>query len=106
MPKHVQIVVTLIDRLVQPAGVGPSRHEVLEGFHLLDRSREHGEESRLLLAEKRHREALVLVDEIQQLLTCTTLGELRAIAQGLEHWCSRHHVEKIADLTGKLETGN
>jgi len=28
------------------------------------------------------------------------------IAQGLEHWCSRHHVEKITDLTGKLETGN
>jgi len=26
------------------------------------------------------------------------------IAKGLENWCARHHVEKVADLTGKLDT--
>ncbi|MBT9332824.1 dihydroorotate dehydrogenase [Paracidobacterium acidisoli] len=26
------------------------------------------------------------------------------IAHGLEHWCSRHHVAKVTDLTGKLDT--
>lgn len=26
------------------------------------------------------------------------------IAKGLESWCTRHHVDKIADLTGKLDT--
>ena len=26
------------------------------------------------------------------------------IAKGLESWCARHHVEKIGDLTGKLDT--
>ncbi|WP_446745854.1 dihydroorotate dehydrogenase [Silvibacterium acidisoli] len=26
------------------------------------------------------------------------------IARGLEHWCARHHVERAADLTGKLDT--
>jgi dihydroorotate dehydrogenase (NAD+) catalytic subunit len=26
------------------------------------------------------------------------------IAKGLENWCMRHHVEKVADLTGKLDT--
>jgi len=25
------------------------------------------------------------------------------IAKGLEHWCVRHHVEKAAELTGKME---
>ncbi len=27
------------------------------------------------------------------------------IAHGLEHWCVRHHVERVADLTGALEMG-
>lgn len=26
------------------------------------------------------------------------------IAKGLESWCTRHHVEKVGDLTGKLDT--
>jgi dihydroorotate dehydrogenase (NAD+) catalytic subunit len=26
------------------------------------------------------------------------------IAKGLESWCTRHHVEKVTDLTGKLDT--
>jgi dihydroorotate dehydrogenase (NAD+) catalytic subunit len=26
------------------------------------------------------------------------------IAKGLESWCTRHHVEKAGDLTGKLDT--
>lgn len=26
------------------------------------------------------------------------------IAHGLEHWCMRHHIEKVTDLTGKLDT--
>jgi dihydroorotate dehydrogenase (NAD+) catalytic subunit len=26
------------------------------------------------------------------------------IARGLESWCVRHHVERVADLTGKLNT--
>lgn len=26
------------------------------------------------------------------------------IAKGLESWCTRHHVEKVSDLTGKLDT--
>jgi dihydroorotate dehydrogenase (NAD+) catalytic subunit len=26
------------------------------------------------------------------------------IAKGLESWCTRHHIEKVSDLTGKLDT--
>jgi len=26
------------------------------------------------------------------------------IAKGLESWCTRHHVEKVEELTGKLDT--
>jgi dihydroorotate dehydrogenase (NAD+) catalytic subunit len=26
------------------------------------------------------------------------------IAQGLEHWCTRHHIERVASLTGTLDT--
>jgi dihydroorotate dehydrogenase (NAD+) catalytic subunit len=26
------------------------------------------------------------------------------IAKGLEHWCVRHHVEKVSELTGAIET--
>jgi dihydroorotate dehydrogenase (NAD+) catalytic subunit len=26
------------------------------------------------------------------------------IAKGLESWCTRHHIEKVGDLTGKLDT--
>ncbi len=26
------------------------------------------------------------------------------IATGLEHWCSRHHIEKVASLTGAIDT--
>ena len=28
------------------------------------------------------------------------------IAKGLENWCTRHHVDKIADLTGRLDTSH
>src|SRR6202012_2914786 len=27
------------------------------------------------------------------------------IARGLEHWCARHQVERVRDLTGGLQTG-
>jgi dihydroorotate dehydrogenase (NAD+) catalytic subunit len=26
------------------------------------------------------------------------------IARGLEHWCTRHHIEKVKDLIGTLDT--